>query len=326
MTVKISDYTALTSAASGDLLEIVDISDTTMAVTGTNKKIVLSDLLASVLPLAGGTMTGTITSTIGAITTNKPAFTATQEWNDSGVNFDAFKINVTRTLYGIASNLFLLQQNGGTVLRVGGNDGSGNTKIVVGVGIQEINNAFFLDDFWGYRVTNTGGYGFCNGAANGAPDAALFRNAAGVVEVNNGTAGTYRDLIARTLMTAPSSANGQSINYGSLTELTTIAAAATTDTVIQLPANAIIDAVTVRVTTAIPTAANFTVGDSGSAARFSTAAVSSAANSTDAGTKAGAYYNSTATSVRITPDATPGANTGRVRVTIFYHYVTVATS
>jgi len=36
---KITDYTALTSPADGDLIEIVDISDTTDAATGTNKKI-----------------------------------------------------------------------------------------------------------------------------------------------------------------------------------------------------------------------------------------------------------------------------------------------
>ena len=121
-------------------------------------------------------------------------------------------------------------------------------------------------------------------------------------------------------------ANGQSLNIKYLTELTTIAAAATTDTTIQMPAGAIVLSVSVRVTVVIPTAATFTVGDSGSAARFSTAAVSTAANSTDAGTKAGAYYNASALSVRITPNLTPADNTGRVRVTIAYVDVTVPTS
>jgi hypothetical protein len=115
-----------------------------------------------------------------------------------------------------------------------------------------------------------------------------------------------------------SGANGQALSLLSLTELTTIAAAATTDTTIQMPAGAIVMAVSVRVTTVIPTATTFTVGDSGSAARFSTAAVSVAAGSTDPGTKAGAYYNASALAVRITPNGTPAANTGRVRVTIFY--------
>lgn len=43
---KISDLTELTDApASGDVLPIVDISDTTMAVSGTNKKIAISTLI-----------------------------------------------------------------------------------------------------------------------------------------------------------------------------------------------------------------------------------------------------------------------------------------
>lgn len=121
-------------------------------------------------------------------------------------------------------------------------------------------------------------------------------------------------------------ANGQAVNIKSLTELTTIAAAATTDTTIQMPAGAIILAVPVYVATVIPTAATFTVGDAGSAARFSTAAVTVAAASSDPGTKAGAYYNASAAAVRITPNATPGTATGKVRVTIFYIDITVPTS
>ena len=120
--------------------------------------------------------------------------------------------------------------------------------------------------------------------------------------------------------------NGQACQIQSLTELTTIAAAATTDTAIQMPAGAIILGVSVRVTTAVTCTSTFTVGDSGSAARFSTAAVSKAVSTTDRGTKAGAYYNASALAVRITPDTTPSDNTGRVRVTIHYITVTPPTS
>jgi hypothetical protein len=123
-----------------------------------------------------------------------------------------------------------------------------------------------------------------------------------------------------------SCANGQMLQVKSLTELTTIAAAATTATAIQLPAGAIILAVSVRVVTVIPTAATFTVGDLGSANRYNTAAVNVAAGSTDVGTKAGAYYNPAAVGVVITPNATPGAATGQVRVTIHYIAVTAPTS
>ena len=47
MVKKISDYSALTLAVAGDLFEIVDISDLTDGVTGTNKKISLSNLKIS---------------------------------------------------------------------------------------------------------------------------------------------------------------------------------------------------------------------------------------------------------------------------------------
>jgi hypothetical protein len=121
-------------------------------------------------------------------------------------------------------------------------------------------------------------------------------------------------------------ANGQLFQVKSLTELTTIAAAATTTTAIQIPAGAIVVGVSVRVVTVIPTAATFTVGDSGSAARYNTAAVNVAAGSTDAGTKAGAYYNASAVGILITPNLTPGAATGQVRTTIHYILVTPPTS
>jgi hypothetical protein len=51
-----------------------------------------------------------------------------------------------------------------------------------------------------------------------------------------------------------------------------------------------------------------------------------AAGTTDAGTKAGAYYNASALAVRITPNIQPADNSGRVRVTIHYYTVTPATS
>ena len=45
MAEQISDFTALTTVAAGDLLPIVDISDTTDAATGTTKKITLTNVM-----------------------------------------------------------------------------------------------------------------------------------------------------------------------------------------------------------------------------------------------------------------------------------------
>ena len=44
--MKITGYTALTSAAANDELVIVDVSDTTMAASGTTKNITTANLLA----------------------------------------------------------------------------------------------------------------------------------------------------------------------------------------------------------------------------------------------------------------------------------------
>jgi hypothetical protein len=119
---------------------------------------------------------------------------------------------------------------------------------------------------------------------------------------------------------------GQLCQVKSLTEITTIAAAAYTDTGIQIPAGAIVLGVTVRVTAAVTCTSTLTVGVAGSTAAFSTAAVAKTLNAVDKGTKAGAFYSATLQSVRITPDTTPSDNTGRVRVTIHYLELTAPTS
>lgn len=56
---KITDLDSLTTAASGDLIPIVDVSDTTQAVSGSTKKITSSNLLTSLF--ASPTFTGTAT-------------------------------------------------------------------------------------------------------------------------------------------------------------------------------------------------------------------------------------------------------------------------
>lgn len=122
-------------------------------------------------------------------------------------------------------------------------------------------------------------------------------------------------------------ANSQALNVKTLTELTTIAAAASTNTTIQIPANVIVLAVSVRVTIVIPTAETFTVTGTSSSTAFQTGAgVSTAATTTDVGTKACPYLNTAAQTITITPNTSPADNTGRVRVTIHYIDITPAAS
>jgi hypothetical protein len=110
---------------------------------------------------------------------------------------------------------------------------------------------------------------------------------------------------------------GGGITTYPLQESLTILAAAFTDTAIQIPANVGIYGVDVLVTTVIPTAATFDVGIAGNTTKFATG-ISTSAASTDPGLAAAGTYNATAVAVRITPNLTPGAATGRVRVTINY--------
>lgn len=57
---KISDLTTATTAADDDLVQIVDVSDTTYGSTGTNKKIEVADLFSG---RGGGTVTSVATGT-----------------------------------------------------------------------------------------------------------------------------------------------------------------------------------------------------------------------------------------------------------------------
>jgi len=144
---------------------------------------------------------------------------------------------------------------------------------------------------------------------------------ANVVPAGDGARG-----LADTILTALAAlGNGQALSVLALTELTTIAAAATTDTTIQIPANAIAIGVSVRVTVIIPTAATFDVGIAGATTRYGTA-LAVAANTTNPGTNDGLRFYAGATKIRFTPDVQPAAATGRVRTTIYYLTITPPTS
>jgi hypothetical protein len=120
-------------------------------------------------------------------------------------------------------------------------------------------------------------------------------------------------------------ANGDRATVTVLSEEMTLATgAATTDSTANLlPANSIILAVTARVTTAITTAVNWSLGDSAVATRFSAASTDVAAGSTVVGlsamfgvvsaTNAGPTQ-AAAAKLRITCNANPGA--GKVRVSV----------
>ena len=123
-----------------------------------------------------------------------------------------------------------------------------------------------------------------------------------------------------------SGANGTYRDEGAVSELLTIAAAASSTTTMTIPVNAVVYGVSVYVVTVIPTAATFTVIGNTSTTAFNTAAVGVAAGSSDAGTENCPYKNGAAQTIRITPNLTPAAGTGQVRITIHYYFIQVATS
>lgn len=132
------------------------------------------------------------------------------------------------------------------------------------------------------------------------------------------TAKPFQDIHSSRTAYLEETANGAAIKCGPpLTELTTINAAASTDTAIQIPANFRVDGVAVRVIVKPPGTANFTVTGATTSTVFQVGAnVSSDATTTDVGMKSTPYLNTAAQAIRITPDASPSDNTGRIRVVI----------
>ncbi len=148
-------------------------------------------------------------------------------------------------------------------------------------------------------------------------DVYMVRDAANTLALRNGNYDQHSRIYG---------ANGTYRDEGTISELLTIAAAASSTTTMSIPANAVVYGVSVYVVTVIPTAATFTVIGNTSTTAFNTAAVGVAAGSSDVGTGNCPYKNGAAQTIRITPNVQPADNTGRVRITIHYYFIQVATS
>lgn len=309
---------------SGDLdsgLASAAAGETDLMADGTKALAVTSAAATFIVPV---TVSG------GTVTASAPPEIITQTWNNAAIAFDGLKIAITDTASSVNSRPFVI---------LGGSGGSGSLfqifndgRFISNAGAQLNGQVVNVLANGRFTVQSGGAFNFSAGAliqstanpniqlvnSGGSSGWCLDGQVDGVLAVQT-RAGADSATVRASQFQNANSTNGQSFNaFLTLTELTTIAATPTTDTTIQMPANSVVLAVSVRVTVAIPTATTFTVGDSGSAARFSTAAVSVNINSTDPGNKAAAYYNASALSIRITPNGTPANNAGRVRVTIYY--------
>lgn len=148
-----------------------------------------------------------------------------------------------------------------------------------------------------------------------------LQNSAGISQWDFDNTTTSNADVTQTLQTL----NTSSLKLQSISESLTIAAAATTSSVTNLlPAQSFVFGVTYRVTTTIPTATTFSIGDSVSSTRFGSGlSTASGTNSTSifsAGTAA--FGNNSAATILITPNVAPGAATGVIRITVWYITIT----
>lgn len=138
-----------------------------------------------------------ITIATGTITTSNPAWSATQTWNAGAVTFTALKLNVTDTASAAGSKLIDLQAGGTSYFYVWANGLAFADRWVVKGSTEALQyTGLYLGNSSAVKWSSSVYY-------DGGADTGLYRNAAGVVEVNNGSAGTYRDLYVRTVMTNP---------------------------------------------------------------------------------------------------------------------------
>lgn len=189
------------------------------SITGTlSNQTDLQNALNAKASLSGATFTGTITSTLGTLTASTPALDLSQTWNNAGVNFTGARINITNTASGASSYILDLRVGGASVLQIdkqgrllyetnGGWQGFGfigQGRAGMGYGSDTV--FFFHNSVTAFGYTDTRftfdssyNFGWAASGAGTGQDIGFRRNASGVIEINNGTAGTFRDLTLRAL-------------------------------------------------------------------------------------------------------------------------------
>lgn len=199
MSKKISALTALTTPADGDLLPIVDVSDTTDGVTGTTKKIALSNFFPA-------------SSTDNAIarfdsTTGKLLQNSDLNLLDNDVNNNVILTPNT------ASNLLVSAKSGAGVGKAGFIMGGSSSDNVGGAAYTLAGNG---------NGANAGGTGYVQGGqggATGAGGAAIVQGGAGgatsgdggTVSIIGGSA-TNGDSSGGAVILAPGSKTGSGTN------------------------------------------------------------------------------------------------------------------
>lgn len=120
------------------------------------------------------------------------------------------------------------------------------------------------------------------------------------------------------------SGNGDAVRLETISELVTVADAATTATTIEIPAGARVRAVAIRVVTQPPGTTSVQVGITGTATRFLDG-ISTVADTT-AVSAAELTRFASATALLLTPNGPPSDDTGRIRVVVHYEIISAPTA
>jgi hypothetical protein len=179
---KITALTALTGAnsAPGDMLTLVDVSDTTMDAAGTNKSITRQELQ---------------TYNAGTLTTDVKVLDLSATWNDAGVTFTGLKFNVTNTASNADSRLLDLQVGGTSKFQLKANDNMAIAGAIYGG--NTVTAATWAAVGAGFIVASARTFGWSSSStfnySVGTVDLRLERDAAGTLAQRNSTnAQTFR--------------------------------------------------------------------------------------------------------------------------------------
>ena len=150
--------------------------------------------------------TNTLTIAGGTLTADAP-MVFSRTFNNAAVDFVGRSNDYTITASGAGTLLERWRVGGSTVVSIS----RSGLLVAAAATTKEVRvlNGFgtvigFYADWTGAWLSSMSALRFSSGlAANIGVDAALSRTAAGVVEVNNGTAGQYRDLKLRSVIQAP---------------------------------------------------------------------------------------------------------------------------
>lgn len=133
------------------------------------------------------------------IRSNNQQSSLTATWNNAGINFTAWKLNVTNTASGASSLLMDLQVGSVSQFKVAKN-GQITANRLTSTAIIENTAGIYCDNF-SIRTQSGGYFGISStGSPSGAADVQLYRDAAGTLAQRSGTSaqtsriyGTYTD-------------------------------------------------------------------------------------------------------------------------------------